>query len=151
MDLSTVVVESNKIFLADVSDEFKRKEGDVAVDLRANVTIRQATQADNVKIQDFRQKREVKYGYEPGAQGASSVSRIYYDNPARLRMQQAYLTITEVGNLDIAGKPIFSKLPTKEMSLKDFEEAWGKLPPFVADALFMAVVSVNADWLYEGE
>lgn len=151
MDFSTVVIDSNKIFLADVSEDFKRREGDVPAEERAWVTVRQATQADNIRIQDVRQKREVKYGYEPGSQGASSVSRVYYDNPARLRMQQAWLTIVEIGNFTLNGKPPFAKLPTREMMQKDFETAWGALPPFVADALSAAVFSVNVDWLLEGE
>jgi hypothetical protein len=151
VDLKTFPVESGKIFLADVSPEFAELEGDVPVDERVWVIIRQATQADNMRRADLYTKRETKY--TAGTDGLiDSFSRVYTENILRRRMEECRLTLKDIGNLTMEGKPLFAKMPAKSIPQKEFEDLWGNLPdPRIAEAIHLAVLQVNADWSNPGE
>jgi hypothetical protein len=151
MDLKTFPAESGKIFLADISPEFAELEGDVPVDDRVWVVIKQATQSDNMRRADLYTKRETKYSAD-AAGVIDSFSRVYTENVLRRRMEEVRLTLKDIGNLVDDGKPVFPKMPARDIPQKEFEELWGKLPdPRIAEAVHAAVLQVNADWGMPGE
>jgi hypothetical protein len=115
------------------------------------VIIKQATQADNIRLNDLPGSRELKYGADrTGA--INSFSRIYNENVLRRRMEEVRLTLVDIGNFTDDGKPYFSKLPARDVPQKEFEDLWGKLPDKrIADAIHAAVLSVNVDWENPGE
>lgn len=147
MDLTRFMTEKT-MFLADVSPAFKMMEGDVQESDKVYVTIRQASQEDNIKRSDLLAKREVKYGRRDSSDSTvDSVSDVLEDNQPRRRMLEAYWTLSNVGNLDRGDKPWFKAMPAKTKMLQnEFEKAWGELHPVVAAAISAAVLEVNADW-----
>jgi hypothetical protein len=151
VDIKSLSSQSGKIFLADVSRDFLNLEGkEVAVDDRAWVIVSRGTQSDQTKRVDLFGERESKYTV--GASGAvASVGRVYSGNDERLKALEAYLTIKDVGNLDIDGVPVFAKLPLKDMGTKEFDAVWGGLPTEVAGALHLAVLKFNPQWEYSRE
>lgn len=149
MDLKSFPVESGKIFLADTSEAFRELEGeDTPVDERVWVVVRQASQADNIKRADLHTKREIKYTANELGQ-VDSWARVYSDNALRRRMVEVYLTLKEVGNLMSGDKPVFDKMPAKEIEAKRFEAIWGDLHPVVAEAIHEAVLQQNPDWRFD--
>jgi hypothetical protein len=147
MDLTRFMTEQT-VFLADLSLAFKLMEGDVPEQDKAWVSVRQATQDDNIKRSDLLSKREVKYGRKDSSDNSvDSVSDVLDDNQPRRRMLEAFWTLTNVGNLDRGDKPWFKAMPAKtKMQQNEFEKAWGELHPTVAAAISAAVLEVNPDW-----
>jgi len=150
MDVQKYLVESDKIFLADMLIEFKDLEGDIDPDERAWVIVRQASQADNIKRADLLRQREEKYGMNDAGQ-ANSYSHVYNDNVLRRRMEEVRLTLKDCGNLTIGDKSLFPKMPAKDISRGDFEAIWGALHPVIADAIHTAALTINKTWAFEGE
>lgn len=148
MDFQDYVTESGKIYLRDVSPEFKATEGEVADDDRAWVIIRQRTQADETRRKDLQGNRESKYDLNPDG-SVKSIGRVFSANDERLKALEVYLCLKDAGNLTLKGKPIFTKLPTRDYSMKEFDAIWGGLHPMLATALHNAVISVNVDWAYD--
>lgn len=147
MDLTRLMTEKT-MFLADVSPEFALLEGEVADHEKVYVTVRQASQDDNIKRSDLLSKREVKWNRRDSAdQSVGSVSDVIEDNQPRRRMLEAFWTLANVGNLNRGEQPWFKAMPAKtKMQQGEFEKAWGDLHPVVAAAISAAVLKVNADW-----
>ena len=148
MDIKKFPVESGKIFLADLDPVFRQLEGDVPVDDRVWVVVRQASQADNIKRADMYTRRERKYGAD-AVGNIDSISTVYHENVLRRQCFECYLTLKDVGNLMDGEKPVFPKMPAKDIPQKEFEDIWGKLHPTIAMALHQAVLQVNPDWLFD--
>jgi hypothetical protein len=147
MDLENLITESAPIKLSDMFSLFKEMEGEVPEEERVWVTVRQVTQEDQMKRSALLSKRETKYARDSFDDGAlSSVSDVVDDNIPRRHMLEAYYTLTGVGNLNNAGKPVFSMTAKKRMPQGEFEKAWGSLRPEIAIAIHEAVLSVNPMW-----
>jgi hypothetical protein len=77
-------------------------------------------------------------------------------NMEELKRLETWLTLCEANIMDDAGKPLFpSKKTDKDhsrlaMTKQQFEEAWGKLPPDVADEIHNKVLEVNIMWGSKG-
>ena len=146
MDIKKYAVESDKIFLADESPEFAKLEGEVPEDERVWVKVRQATQADNIRLADINTQRERKYSGDQLTGNVNSVSLVYNSNPLRRQATQVYLTVVEIGNLTDGDKPVFDVAPLKKMPEATFLAKWGSLRTELANAIHKACLKVNPDW-----
>lgn len=63
-------------------------------------------------------------------------------SPAEVRKLEVFLTLRSCNLEDYDGSPLF-KFPLKE---KEFEIAWAKLPPAIADEIHEKVLAVNPLW-----
>ena len=144
MDLKKYAAESEPIVLADLSLPFKIFEGqDVRDEERVYVTVRQATQENNIKRSGLLARREVKYNRDQ-TDTIDSVSEVSDDNVSYRRMLEAWWTLEGVYNLKNGETDWFK--PLKKSAQSEFEKAWGALPPVVANAITLAVLKVNPTW-----
>lgn len=144
MDITSLPTVSGPIYLAVVSKEFARLEGDVQNDNdRVWVIVRQATEEHAIARSSLVAKREMKFGVD------GSVSEVINDNPRERAMREAWYTLVEIGNLTLGDKPVFAKKPIYGMKFEDFKAEWGKLPVPVSSALHKAVRITNPDWDWE--
>jgi hypothetical protein len=152
--ITTHPVISDQIFLADLSPAFAAAElkenPDVETrpELRAWVKVKQATTADHKRRAELYRDREQRWN-DGGDGRVTSISLIYHDNPVVRRMIEAEMTLAETGNMeDEDGKPVFD-LPIKKAA--DFEARWLSLDSMYTDAIYVAILTVNPDWLRSGE
>jgi hypothetical protein len=148
MNITSLPTVSDPIYLATISEEFARLEGDVESDAdRVWVIVRQATEEHAIARSNLVAKREMKFNIDGG------VSEIINDNPRERAMREAWYTLVEVGNLTVgpADKPlpVLAKKPIHNMKFDDFKAEWGKLPVPVSSALHKAVRVTNPDWDWE--
>ena len=146
MAIHATPIISNKIYLADLSDDVHALEGDCEKKDRAWVMVRQATEADNMRL---------------AARGAEST--IEWDNSGLVREKrsdnfrerwayQVFMTLHDSGNiLNPQGKNLFSFIDKQDYrqvkgGFKVFLEAFGSLPSVVTGAILTAIYKTNPDW-----
>jgi hypothetical protein len=113
------------------------------------VVARQATEAENIlRSQMFAKTTRVLSDEEVGD------VRIEQDYNARLlRRKEAYLSLCKIEGIQADGAELFRSGVTADgqrissgMSETEFNSAWGKLPPEVANAIMEVVYRANPDW-----
>ena len=151
MHLSSKPIKSERLILADLSPAFLKledKDSETEEHKRTWVVVRQATTEDHMARAGLYARRETKYGAEAATGKIDSVAEVHEENYERRKMFEVYWTLDDVGNLDIddTGKPVFEKLPAKQLSLSAFEKVWGTFPTELSDAIWRACVSFNETW-----
>ncbi len=153
MNIKSFPTTSDPIYLCDISDKIAAIEDaqNIERDQRVNVVVRQATEADNIARSQMFSRRETSYS-GIGQPDKFAVSEVRQQNYHELMMMEAYWTLQEVNHLLGDGdKPVFDKMPAKQMTKEQFKTAWGGLPPVIAEAIHASVLKVNPDWSGLGE
>ena len=146
MTLSTVPIVTEKLYLRDLSDTLKAIEGECKDELRAWVTIRQATEGDVAAIERVRGKGQVIHGQD------GSTTEMYDRDTSHVRKEQFFRTVTGVGNIsDAAGKELckFKAGPNYailDMTDDEFSVAYDALPRPVTNAFGLAILKGNPQW-----
>ena len=117
------------------------------------VTIRQATQAQNEKrSRVFSELQRVFKAQQEDEEGNSFTLRSNWTNE-ELKRTEAFLTMVDCNLLDEDDKPLFRFKKRKgddkqylDMSTHEFSEAWGRLPPIIANEIHEKVLEVNLTW-----
>ena len=150
MQIAMKPVKSGRILLADVSDAFRAMEDSNGVtpdENRAWVIVRQASTEDSIARAGLISRRETKYEADRiTGKFQPWYSEVRDENTERRKMMEVYWTVDEIGNLSYdTGEPIFT-MPLKGKPLAAFEEAYGRLPIEITDALWRAVISHVTQW-----
>lgn len=145
MSVKALPIVSGSIYLADLSQEVKKLEGDCPPDERAFVVVRQATEADTQRISDLYATRTTRWKED-------AVEEQRDINPRLEWVWQAFMTLCDAGNiLDAQGKPLFKfedTGPYHKVSggFNDFRKAHGSLNSAVTEAIRYAVWGINPQW-----
>lgn len=108
----------------------------------AKVTIKQASEGENLLRMALWEKFEKKLDPETLTIAISqSVS------PAVVKRKEVFLTLDSCNILKPDGELLF-QMPMDE---KDFNLAYGTLPPAIADEIHSKVLAVNIGWALQGE
>lgn len=130
-----------KTFILERSDKEMGNTGDPTT-----VTIIQAREGGNLQRLQLWEKFERTF--EAGADGDIKVAQEV--NPSVVKRREVFLTLV-ASNIEVEDgdkvKPLF-KFPLKEA---EFNLAWAKLPPVMADEIHEKVLEVNLDWAVSGE
>jgi hypothetical protein len=127
----------------DRSDERYGNDGEPT-----EVTIRQASQHEHERRQDLFSKLERKYS-DLSPDEVTVVQNIPMEELKRL---ETFLTLCDCNLLDENGDPLFPSKrdrnghPRMSLSKTQFDLAWGKLPPDVAEEIHEKVLEVNLIW-----
>jgi len=151
MAINAVPTISKEIYLQDWSEAVKKMEGeDCPRKEQAWVRVRQATEGDQLQVSQ--RYEDIEYTYTPdGSTMEKRTSNVLED-----RMFKAYLVLVEVANiLDKKGKPVFKfkdgpDYPKFDGEYSEFQDRWALLPSVGADAIELAVLSLNRQWDYLG-
>jgi len=145
--IQAVPTVSAPIYLQDWSKEVAEMEGeDCLRDEQAWVQVRQATEGDQLRIS---QNYE---GVELVHQTDGSTRELRTRNILEDRMFRAFLVLTSAANiLDNQGNEIFTfkdgaNYPKFSGTYAKFKEQWNLIPPAAADAIELAVLSINRQW-----
>jgi len=131
-------------FTLDRSDELYGTDGEPT-----RITVRQATQAQNEKRS--RVFSEVQRVMKARTEDDSFTLQSNWSNE-ELKRTEAFLTLVDCNLLDENDKSLFKFKKDKsgkqylDMSNYEFAEAWGKLPPVIANEIHEKVVEVNLTW-----
>jgi hypothetical protein len=137
-------------FILEDTDKRYKNDGDPTT-----VTIKKAAQHEHERRQDFFKRMERKFTPSDDADDME-VTLIQDLSQEALKKLEVQITMVGCNILDEKGKPLF-KFTTRnghpEMAMHPvkFAEAWGKLPPDVANEIHDKVVEVNFQWGPEGE
>ncbi len=107
----------------------------------STVSIGQAREGEEIRRSDLWARYERRL-----INNSDDISIAQEVSPAIVRRREVFLTLRAC-NLTIEGKPLF-KFPLKEA---EFNNAWAKLDPFIADEIHEKVLEVNIDWALSGE
>lgn len=147
MAIQAVPTISAPIYLQDWSKEVGEMEGeDCLRDDQAWVQVRQATEGDQLRIS---QNYE---GVELYHQADGTTRELRTRNILTDRMFRAFLVLTGAANiLDPNGNEVFTfkdgpNYPKFDGSYGKFKEQWQLIPPEAADAIELAVLSINRQW-----
>lgn len=104
------------------------------------VTIRQASNGDVLE-------RDRLFGLVSREYGPDSVRYTNNITDGDIRQKEAYLTLAACNIEGADGKPLFLfKNGRIAMQEREFDRAWGELPPIIADEISSFVTTVNAQW-----
>jgi len=137
---------SGKIYLAELSEAVAKLEGDCEKKERAWVMVRQATEADNMRVSS--RNSDSTFEWVKGG----LVRERRKDNPRERWAFQSYVTLTDAGNItNPQGKSLFEFTQKDDYTavkggFNDFQEKYGSLPSVVTGAILAAVYQVNPDW-----
>jgi hypothetical protein len=138
-----------KEFVLEKTDEKYGVEGE-----GTSVLIKQAAQREHEQRQDLFSTLERKFK-QLAPDEVSLVSRFSLEE---LKRQEVWLTMVECNIKDEKGKALFPSRKEKgghsvlAMTKQQFYDAWGKLPPDVANEIHDKVLEVNILWTgFEGE
>lgn len=132
-----------KTFVLERSDARYGNDGEAT-----EVTIRQASQLEHERRQNKFSTLERKYS-DLSPDEVTVVQNIPMEELKRL---ETYLTLCECNIVDEDGKPLFPSVKSKSgpphlsMTKSQFDTAWGKLPPDVAEEIHDKVLDVNFIW-----
>lgn len=105
------------------------------------IAIRQATQGEYERRNEIIKTRT---SYSAREDDVTVTQDIDFDT---IRRVECFLTLSECNILDENDKPLFNFSNGKVSgSLANFNTAWNKLPPIVAETIHMKVLEVNPDW-----
>jgi hypothetical protein len=112
---------------------------------KATVTIKQATQADFIRVQEL---------YSDTAQVLNDDGVVEFRirlNAEEIKRQEVACTLVDADIEDESGAKLFrSELGPSGLYLKmtpsEFNAAWGKLPPALAADIHDCVSDMNPDW-----
>lgn len=145
MALKALPIQSDQLFLQNLVPLLGPMEGDCGEDEKAWATARQATEADNRRVSQLYSARTVRY-VGPVAEETTDVNAL--DEWAL----QVFLCLTGVGNVtDAAGESLFNfkrgdNYDVLDMTLVEFQEAYGSLHPLITRALRYVVWEINPIW-----
>jgi hypothetical protein len=147
MTIKAVPTVSEPIYLQDWSVAVKELEGeDCPREKQAWVVVRQATEGDHLRAS--RRDENIEYLHQPDGNTRETVTSNLLDE----RMFQAYLVLVDAGNiLDADDVPIFTfkRGPDYDRfngGYAEFQNRWGLLPSIAADAIGVAVYTLNPHW-----
>jgi hypothetical protein len=104
------------------------------------ISIRQATEGDYILVRDL--SSEYRRSYD--GRTITAIQRISYDD---IRKKQVYLTLSGCNILDENEKdPLFRFSNKRVSSETEFNAAWYKLPPTIADEIHAKVLDMNPLW-----
>lgn len=109
------------------------------------ITVRQASQAQHERRSDLFSKMTSRMGGD--ADVVEVISRFSYPELMRI---EVFLTLQDCNIEDEDGSPLF-KFERGIITEKDFNRAWGKLPPLVANEIHEKVLKLNPTWGKLGE
>lgn len=117
-------------------------------DESTKVTIKQASQMDNERRSNVLAKTSRIFDQDTGATRFKLQSEW---SMAELMRMETRLTLVGCNIEDENGKPLFKfktedGAPVMDMTDREFERAWGKLPGEVALEIYSKVLEVNFDW-----
>jgi len=136
-----------KEFVLDKTDEIYGEKGDEPT----RVSIRQATQADHERRSSLWDTLTQEVEGEDFS-NPDSVRIIQRLSVAELNRLEVYLTIVGCNIVKEDGKELFKfKNGKLDMSERAFINAWGLLPPIVANEIHEKVREVNITWAKGGE
>lgn len=130
--------------------EFELAESDKAfgiTDSPTRITVRQATQAQH-------ERRAMLFANvirEVGKREDDVVRLVQRFCFEELKRIECFLALKGCNIQDNEGRALFRFDANGRMSESDFTEAWGKLPPSVAQEIHDCVLEVNVDWRPMGE
>lgn len=131
-------------FDLDKTDAAYNPDGDEST----SVTIKQARQHEHATRMDHWNKFERRYS----SMNPDQVSIVQELSIESIKMLEARMTLVECnienedGSLLFPSKKGTNGHPQLDMDPKEFEEAWGSLPPLVADEIHEKIVEVNPMW-----
>jgi len=138
-------VPTEETFTLDKSDKLYGTDGEPT-----RVTIRQATQAQNEKRSRVFSEVQRIMGLQ---QDDSSYKLQQNWSNEELKRMEAFLTLVDCNLLDENDDPLFKFKKSKsdgkqylDMTTQSFAEAWGKLPPIIAQEIHDKVLEVNLTW-----
>lgn len=134
-----------------LEQEFELKESDRRFGSEGEstrITIRQATQAAHERRAALFANVIRELGKDSGEDVVRLIQRFSFEELKRI---EVFLTLVGCNILGPDDKPLFRFNSNGKMSEADFNEAWGKLPPFVCDEMHDCVLEVNVDWRPMGE
>lgn len=110
------------------------------------VSIRQATQIDNERRAELFAKTERIFDSNPGEIRVKSNWTL-----EQLKRLETYCSLSDCNIEAEDGKPLFkfrseNGVRIIDMTMGEFEKAWGKLPALVAGEIYEKVIEVNFDW-----
>jgi len=132
-----------KTFTLERSDERYGNDGEPTT-----VTIRQATQAQHEQRQSLWDTIERKFS----DLNPDEVTLVQHVPMEVLKRLEVYLTLADCNITTESGDPMFPSRQDKDgnpkiaLSKAKFEEAWGLLPPDVAEEIHQKVLDVNIIW-----
>lgn len=143
MPLQLDVPFEQEFQLERTDEQFKVKDGSTSV------TIRQATQEAHERRANLFSNivRELSSN-EDDADIVRLIQRFSFEELKRI---EVFLTMKGCNILDDKGKPLFRFSSSGRISEKNFNEAWGILPPMVAEEIHEKVLDLNLDWRPQGE
>ena len=117
-------------------------------DESTKVVIKQASQMDNERRSNVLSKTTRLFDNETGLTKFKLTSEW---SMAELMRMEVRLTLVGCNIEDENGKPLFKfkteeGVPVMDMTDREFERAWGKLPGDIAQEIYEKVLEVNFDW-----
>lgn len=119
------------------------------------VTVKKAAQHEHERRQEFFSRMERRWNPNE-AEDEMEITLVQELSQEALKRLEVSLTMVGCNIEDEKGKPLF-KFSTKgghpimNMHPVKFAEAWGQLPPDVADEIHEKVLEANLQWSAEGE
>lgn len=132
-----------KTFTLDRSDKRYENEGEAT-----SVTIKQAAQHEHERRQQLFATLERRYS----DLSPDEMTLVQTISMEELKRMEVYLTLCESNIEDENGKALFPSRkgkgghPQMTLTQSQFGEAWGKLPPDVANEIHEKVLEVNFIW-----
>lgn len=153
MAIRVAPVQSNVIYLQEISEDFQIEEGDCPRDERAWAIVRRGVEGDATQIADLRSRRTVQWISDDTDESSVVPQEMRDVNERVVWCAQAQLCLVDIGGiLDENDKPLLAfRNGATSLSRSKFKKAWGKLPEVVMLALLKAVYALNPqwDWLWE--
>lgn len=128
----TLLSPIKKTFVLSKTDAEYKTEG-------TTITLRQATEGDFILVNDMRNEFSREYSRDDTVIFRQKIS---FD---RIYMREAWLTLCSCNIMDDDG-PLFRFKNERVSSEAEFEKAWAKLPPLVANEIIEKVMEMNPLW-----
>lgn len=145
MPFKLIAPVSEEFKLSAIDEEYSENNLDKTPTI---VVIRQGTQSDNEKRSKIISRTTQILGVvDPGE------TKIQSDwSYEELKKREVMFTLIDCNIEDYDGKSLFKFRKDGDgqnfldMSIGEFDKAWGKLPPSVASEIYRCVLEVNVDW-----
>lgn len=134
-----------------LEEEFELERTDQRFGIKdgsTTVTIKQATQRGHEKRAALFSNIVRELSSNDEADMVRLIQRFSFEELKRI---ESYLTMAGCNILDENGKPLFRFDAKGRIPEGKFNDAWGQLPPLVAEEIHEKVLEVNVDWQPEGE